>query len=73
MSRTLSLLNAGLFTFALALPAVAAAHDLESSSPSCDGPKTDGKGDKKNPSVGETQCDGPKTDGKGDKKNPSFG
>ncbi|HET9929259.1 MAG TPA: hypothetical protein VFQ35_01170 [Polyangiaceae bacterium] len=72
MSRTLSLLNAGLFTLALALPAAAAPRDLGSNAPSCGGTDGTKKDEKKNPSVADAQCDGPKTDGKGDKKNPSV-
>ncbi|MFZ5890182.1 MAG: hypothetical protein ACOY0T_03860 [Myxococcota bacterium] len=72
MSRIISLLNAGLFTLALALPAAAAPRDAGSTTPSCDHPKGDKKDEKKNPSVAEAQCDGPKTDSKGDKKNPSV-
>lgn len=72
MSRTLSLLNAGLFSLALALPALAAPRGLEGGSPSCD-PKGEKKEDK-NPSVANAECDGPKTDStkKDEKKNPSV-
>jgi hypothetical protein len=71
MSRTISLLNAGLFTLALALPAAAAPLTQGSNGPSCD-PKGEKEG-KKNPSA-ERQCDGagPKTDKKDEKKNPSV-
>lgn len=72
MSRTISLLNAGLFTVALALPAAAASRGMGSTGPSCD-PKGEKKDEKKNPSA-ERQCDGggPKTDKKDEKKNPSV-
>ncbi|MGC4091563.1 MAG: hypothetical protein QM756_27515 [Polyangiaceae bacterium] len=69
MSRTISLLNAALFTLALALPAAAAPRSF-SADPQCDGPKTDKDG-KKNPSLTDPECGGPKGDSKDEKKNPS--